>query len=135
VLRLGHIELRHGIVEILQEGGPFSFGDLEMFSISAPAGLGSLLGPIKMLMGSFSFSEAASAFERYGPKRPTPSPRTLYGAEHRGVEFGGVVAPRSGGWSQRCACRGLSRELGSGFSTNCELEDWGGTPGLPVEKG
>jgi hypothetical protein len=28
----------------------------------------------------------------------------------------------------------LSREFGTGFSTNCELEDWGGTRGLSVEK-
>ena len=28
----------------------------------------------------------------------------------------------------------LSREFGTGFFTNCELEDWGGSRGLSVEK-
>src|SRR5262249_26349951 len=31
VLRLGHIEFRHRVVEILAEGGPLILGDLEMF--------------------------------------------------------------------------------------------------------
>ena len=35
LLRLGYVEFRDGVVEILAEGGPLTLGDLEMFVRSA----------------------------------------------------------------------------------------------------
>ena len=44
MLRLGYIEFRHRVVEVLAEGGPLTLGDLEVFMRFAHGTAGVVLG-------------------------------------------------------------------------------------------